>query len=508
VKILTAVAIPLMLTTNLVWAQTASTASSKSSGPDRKTDQVHRKMVDQANASVLRAKTRVEKDPNRPIFHLQPPALWNNDPNGPIFYHGTYHLFCQHNPYGDDWGHMHWGHFKSKDLIHWEHMPIALAPSEDLGEEHCFSGCATVTKKGQVMVIYTSIGKRLPEQWAAVPEDDELSRWRKHPANPILTEKLHGDTKVHEWRDPFVFESNGRTYMVCGGNLNAGQGGQAVVNVYAAENDDLTAWKYLGVLFTHPDKDVKNIECPLFFPLEGKWVLIVSQGRPVQYFVGELDTKTMRFKAKKRGVMDHGSYYAPNCMVDAKGRRVLWGWVQDFPKGKGWNGCLTLPRWLRIAHDLTLLQDPIPEMEKLRGQGHVYDDPSVTDEKVLTEKGDALEIYATLERGTAEEVGLKLRRSADGKKAITISFNGKKLHVAGLDVPFTPDFGGGVVGLHIFMDHSVLEVYAGRRRPWITRVVNAAPEDQGVAVFARGGKAQFETLRTWQVKSIWKDVGQ
>src|SRR5207244_5125589 len=92
--------------------------------------------------------------------------------------------------------------------------------------------------------------------------------------------------------------------------------------------------------------DVKNIECPLFFPLEGKWVLIVSQGRPVQYFVGELDPKTMRFKAKKRGVMDHGSYYAPNCMVDAKGRRVLWGWVQDFPKGKGWNGCLTLPRWL------------------------------------------------------------------------------------------------------------------------------------------------------------------
>src|SRR5439155_1881005 len=293
--------------------------------PDRKTDLLHRKMVDQANASVDQARKRVEKDPARPIYHLQPPALWSNDPNGPIFYQGTYHLFYQHNPYGDDWGHMHWGHFKSKDLAHWEHMPIALAPSEDLGEEHCFSGCAVVTKNGRVMLIYTSIGKRLPEQWAAVPEDDELSRWRKHPANPILTEKLHGSTKVHEWRDPFVFESNGRTYMVCGGNLNAGQGGQAVVNVYAAENDDLTAWKYLGVLFTHPDKDVKNIECPLFFPLEGKWVLIVSQGRPVQYFVGELDTNTMGFKAKKRGVMDDGSYDSPKCMVDAKGRRVLWG---------------------------------------------------------------------------------------------------------------------------------------------------------------------------------------
>jgi beta-fructofuranosidase len=301
--------------------------------------------------------------------------------------------------------------------------------------------------------------------------------------------------------------------LVCGGNLNGSKGGQAIVNVYRAENDDLTAWKYLGVLFTHPDKDVKNIECPLFFPFEDKWVLIVSQGRPVHYFVGELNTKTMRFKAKKRGVMDYGSFYAPNCMVDAKGRRILWGWVQDFPKGKGWNGCLTLPRQLGMAHDGTLNQWRIPEMEKLRGQGEVHDDTSVTDEKVLTMKGDALEISADLKRGTAEEVGLKLRRSADGKRAVTISFNGKKLHVAGLDVldvPLTPalklvDF----IHLHIFLDHSVLEVNASNgRNMWITRVVNAAPDDQGVAVFARGGKAEFETLRILQMKSIWKDTGQ
>src|SRR6266481_901842 len=154
--------------------------------------------IAEATTSDLKAAERAAKDRTRPVFHLTSPANWINDPNAPIYYQGHYHLFYQHNPYGDDWGHMHWGHFKSKDLVHWEHMPIALAPSEDLGEEHCFSGCATVTKKGQVMLIYTSIGKRPPEQWAAVPEDDELSRWRKHPANPILTEKLHGNTKAHE----------------------------------------------------------------------------------------------------------------------------------------------------------------------------------------------------------------------------------------------------------------------------------------------------------------------
>jgi beta-fructofuranosidase len=471
-------------------------------------------LLKKAEASVKAAAAKVKNDPNRPIYHLQPPAYWNNDPNGPVFYKGYYHLFYQFNPYGDDWGHMHWGHFRSKDLVHWEHQPIALWPSKSRGEEHVFSGCAAITKKHQLMLIYTSIGsgKRLPEQWAAIPEDDQPVKWKKHPANPILTEKLHGDRKIYEWRDPFVFESDGHTYMVCGGNLNDNKGGQAVVNVYRAENDELTEWKYLGVLFQHPDKDVKNIECPLFFPLDGKWVLIVSQGRPVQYFVGKLEPKTMRFTSEKRGVMDFGSYYAPNCVIDAEGRRIIWGWVQGFPKGKGWNGCMTLPRVLALSDDdLTLWQGPIPELENLHGKNRYYENIGVAGEHVLDNvKGDALEIVAGLIRGKAEEVGLKIRRSEDGKKAVTISFNGKTLHVAGLDVPFRLPPDKETLVLHVFMDHSVLEVYAShgpadRGRACITRILDAAPDDQGVAMFARGGKAECKWLSSWQMKSIWTD---
>ncbi len=160
------------------------------------------------------------------------------------------------------------------------------------------------------MIFYTSIGNRLPEQWAAIPEGDDLISWKKHPANPILTEKLHGDVKVSEWRDPFIFKAEDHVYMVAGGNLNANKGGQAVVNAYRAEDPGLTRWTYLGVLFRHPDPKVSNIECPLFFPLGGKWVLIVSQGRPVQWFVGSLDLKTMNFRAERRGVLDAGNFYA------------------------------------------------------------------------------------------------------------------------------------------------------------------------------------------------------
>src|SRR5262249_50515126 len=107
-------------------------------------------LLQRAETSLKAAAAKVKDDPNRPIYHLQPPANWNNDPNGPIFYKGNYHLFYQLNPYGDAWGHMHWGHFRSKDLVHWEHQPIVLWPSQSRGEEHVFSGCAAVTKKGQL----------------------------------------------------------------------------------------------------------------------------------------------------------------------------------------------------------------------------------------------------------------------------------------------------------------------------------------------------------------------
>src|SRR5205807_1921071 len=120
-----------------------------------------------------------------------------------IYHHGAYHLFFQHNPYGDQWGHMHWGHFRSRDLVKWERLPIALWPSTSLGEEHCFSGCAVSDSGGRLTLIYTSISsKRPPEQWAAVADDDKDTVFHKHPGNPLLTLSVHGDLAVEDWRDP------------------------------------------------------------------------------------------------------------------------------------------------------------------------------------------------------------------------------------------------------------------------------------------------------------------
>jgi beta-fructofuranosidase len=85
--------------------------------------------LETANRSVAQQIPKVEKDPYRPRYHFVAPAFWMNDPNGPIFYQGEHHVFYQFNPYGEKWGNMHWGHAKTKDFIHWEHLPIALTPS-------------------------------------------------------------------------------------------------------------------------------------------------------------------------------------------------------------------------------------------------------------------------------------------------------------------------------------------------------------------------------------------
>src|SRR6516225_3335386 len=214
-----------------------------------------------ATAAVQAAAPQAQADPARPIFHVTAPAQWMNDPNGPIFYKSHYHLFYQLHPFSDEGGTKYWGHVRSRDLVKWEPLPIALAPSNDKGEAEIWSGSCTINGNGEPMIFYTSIaqGKSAfdhAEQWAAT-SDDDLIRWQKSPANPVLSEALHGERKIYDWRDPFVFRDRGKAFLVTGGNLNQAKGGQAVVNIYQAQNAELTQWTYRGIMFQHPDPEAR-----------------------------------------------------------------------------------------------------------------------------------------------------------------------------------------------------------------------------------------------------------
>ena len=463
--------------------------------------------VIRAMAAVQAAAPRAQADPARPIFHVTSPAQWINDPNGPIFYHGFYHLFYQLNPFSDGNGPKYWGHVRSRDLAKWEPLPIALWPSTEAGESEVWSGCCTINGLGEPMCFYTSIapGKSAfdhAEQWAAIGDDD-LITWHKSPANPVLSEALHGGKKIYDWRDPFIFHDQKKTFLVTGGHM--AKAGQAAVNIYEAENAGLTQWKYRGVLFQHPDAGAPTAECPNFFKLGDQWVLFVSPYGKVQYFVGDFNAETCRFTAHTRGVLDYGaSFYAPNTMQVPDGRRLVWGWVNGFPDGHGWNGCLSLPRELSWSRTGQLRQNPAPQLSNLRGKKVQWKNIHLeTGGEILTlPKTNTLEIRAEIELNTARSVTLEFKSGGPAARPIVVSCDGAELTVMDVKAPLQLAKDGGKLSLRIFIDHSVLEIFANET-VCVTKIISPLDAGATLAIRAAGGTADAKLVQAWPMKTIW-----
>lgn len=476
--------------------------------------------VGAAMAQVMAAIPTAESDPERPVYHFRPPANWNNDPNGTIYYRGWHHLFYQHNPAAPRGGNQHWGHARSRDLVNWEHLPIALWPLTDRGERAIFSGGATLGADGRPRVFYTSIGHPTPEQWIAVPQDAELIRWDRPAVNPVLTLEAHGPLNVSQWRDPFLFKEEGTTYMVCGGNLNNSRGGRGSVQLYRATSADLTKWAFLGVVFTYADLQIWNVECPNLFRLGGKWVLLMSPQQPCEYFIGDLDLNKPRFLPEAHGILDAGGSYASNISVDDKQRTILWLWGRtNTPPDKGWNGCMTLPRVLSIGADGFLRQQPAAEFETLRGAP--IDVPALElapGSPVVANaiEGDSFEFVADLVLGGAAEAGFDIRRSRDGQSGASVRVaRSGTLTVGGSRAPISR--GLERYRLRVFADKRVIEVFVNDGEAAIFSTIEPVA-GRGVAAIAQApparaagfgggrgggptGNARVENMRFWPMKA-------
>ncbi len=458
-----------------------------------------------ATTAVAAASTRAQADPAHPVFHVASPAQWMNDPNGPIFYRGYYHLFYQLHPYSDQDGTKYWGHVRSRDLVKWERLPIALAPSNDRGEEAIWSGCCTINGRGQPMIFYTSIAQgKSPfdhaEQWAAT-SDDALLHWQKSPANPVLSEALNRGRKIYDWRDPFVFHEGKRTFLVTGGHL--AKAGEAAVSIYEAENPELTQWTYRGVLFQVPN--APTAECPNFFKLGNQWVLFVSPYGKVQYFVGDFDPQTCRFTPRTQGLLDYGpSFYAPNTMLLSGGGRLVWGWVNGFPPGHGWNGCLSLPRQLSLSHEGGLLQTPAPQLARLRGKAIAWRNTRCDNAERRFElpPTNTLEIRAEIDLKKVKGIELQLQNGPGDPNPVTVRFDRAELSVMDAKAPWPAGENPGNLTLRIFVDRSVLEVVANNA-VWITKTIAPLEARPRLSLRADGGAANFKLLQAWPMKTIW-----
>jgi beta-fructofuranosidase len=341
-----------------------------------------------ARAHSTSSSSRLANDPLRPQFHLLPAKNWMNDPNGPIFWNGQYHMFYQYNPNGAFWGDMHWGHAVSPDLVHWQHLPIALSPSPDGPDaDGCFSGAA-IAMGNQVAMIYTGV-KSVPKSLAtlsdgahnfretqclAISDDTNLTRWRKLP-KPVIPTSPRG-LEITGFRDPSVWRSGEWYYLTVGSGIQ-GKGG--AVLLYRSK--DLRNWEYLHIVASGKGNGRKAAnavdsgdmwECPELFPLGDKHVLIYATDGKVYWQSGSLDEQTMVFHPEQTGTVDFGSYYAAKTQLDKDGNRILWGWIPETRpleeyRAAGWAGVMSLPRVLTLASDGQLLMRFASALSILRG---------------------------------------------------------------------------------------------------------------------------------------------
>jgi beta-fructofuranosidase len=313
---------------------------------------------------------RIAHDPARPACHLLPPHNWMNDPNGPIWFNGNYHLFYQLNPHAAVWGDMHWGHAISSDMIHWRHLPIALSPTPGGPDsEGCFSGSA-VNDNGVPTFIFTGVQNAPPNQVTlhdgndklretqliAVSEDPTLLSWKKLPEPIIPTPPPN--LKVTGFRDPCPWREPDAWYLGVGSG-ERGVGG--CVLLYRSQN--LRNWEYLhklaqgkpnGKQAANPCDSGEMWECPDFFPLDNHHCLLYSTEGKVFWTTGDYDSKSHLYTPTRQGILDHGAYYAPKSFLAPGNRRILWGWIQETrPEAEfsaaGWAGAMALPRLLTFV---------------------------------------------------------------------------------------------------------------------------------------------------------------
>ncbi|MCX6872779.1 MAG: GH32 C-terminal domain-containing protein [Verrucomicrobia bacterium] len=448
-------------------------------------------------------------DPQRPTYHTMGPLDFTFDVNGPIYHDGKYHIFYLNDKNPDG---CRRGHLVSKDLVRWEDWPVAMWPDTPWDREAVFSGNLVIDDKGTPTFIYTGNSSHQTAKGVMARSDDGMLTWQK---KLVMDKPPYPGTPVH-W-DGQLWKDGGTWYQLCGGKF--ANGGAAVL--WSSPN--LENWTYRNRIYT-TGKYGDFWELPYLLPFGEKSVLIIGVC-PVRYWVGVYDKTSFVFKPDKEeaeilDVSPH--FYAPNPhMVDDKGpggsqRRLMFGWVRGgqtpTKEVPYWDGNHSIPRVLTLDAG-KLIQEPIPELQLLR-HGHLQLKDRTIESfapgllKDLT--GKALEIVASFDPkgATAKRFGVKLRMSKDGKEQTVVYYEPatSRFGVAGSvvdgEISDKADFPAGQrITLHIFLDRSVVEVFAAGRA--ITKRVYSDPTSQGLDAFSDGGSVKLDTLDVWRMKSIW-----
>ena len=340
---------------------------------------------------------------DRPAFHLSARVGWMNDPNGFSYYDGQYHMFYQYHPYDSHWGPMHWGHAVSEDLLHWTYLPAAMAPDKPYDRDGCYSGNALTLPDGRQMLMYT--GRQLIIDENGEEQESQTQNlafgdgdnYVKYARNPVITGKdLPEGGNPYAFRDPKPWIEEDGSFRVLIANQDREHGGQMLL--YRSE--DGVHWSFVKALMKDDHQLGEMWECPDFFELDGKHVLLASaqdmlpseleyhNGNGTFYLVGTFNKENCEYTQESNHTVDYGiDFYAPQTVLAPDGRRIMIGWMQNWDtcnlrtKSTPWFGQMSIPRELRCRNG-RLYQTPIRELEEYRGEPVRYRDVLVENTEV------------------------------------------------------------------------------------------------------------------------------
>ena len=435
-------------------------------------------------------------DEERPLFHVTGGIGWINDPNGFSVYKGEYHLFFQYHPYDTVWGPMHWGHVKTKDFIKWERLPVALAPDAEADRNGCFSGSALELPDGRQLLMYTGVyhvrrtdGIREEFQHQCLAIGDGID-YEKYEDNPVLdASDIPDDASPLDFRDPKIWydEEENMYYVVVGNRAADGSG-----SILLFESSDAFHWNFVSVLDACYNDYGRMWECPDFFPLDGKQVLITSpqEMKPVGLefhagygtvaLLGSYDKESRRFTRKHVQAIDYGiDFYAPQTLLAPDGRRIMIAWMQNWTTTgcKKQNcrimGSMTLPRELTIKNN-RLIQNPVRELANYHGRKVFYENVLINKEVNLNGiRGRHIDM--TVDIRPVDDRSLyswfKLNLAKDGEHCAVIRYkpNCNTVRIdrtrcgSSFDIVHVRDFlvrpSGGKIRLRVVMDGNSVEIF-------------------------------------------------
>ncbi len=474
----------------------------------------------------------------RPQFHFTPEENWLNDPNGLIYYKGEYHLFYQYHPHSTVWGSMHWGHAVSSDLVNWTHLLIALYPDEN---GQIFSGSGVIDWQNTagfgveaMVAIFTHHDPETNKQAQSIAFSLDHGRtWEKYGGNPVIPALPN----LRNFRDPKVFWY---------GSDESGHWVMAVATSSAVlfyTSPDLMNWQASGGFGFGHGSTAGVWETPDLFQLavdggpEQRWVLIagIGDGAPaggsgVQYFVGDFDGQTFNSENGKELILwlDYGAdaYATQSWSDEPQDRRLIISWMNNWTYAERiptpiWRGAMTLPRELKLvstAEGIRIAQEPVTELSSLRGQHKSWQQVTLAVNGVFVPdvSGKLVEITAEFKvpDNTVDKFGIRLRTGEDETTEIGYSPKSKNLFLdkgkSGA-VSFSEAFPGvhlaplavedGAIRLHIFVDHSSIEVFANDGRVTMTEQIFPTGEDLQIELFASGAAVLVSSLDIYELKA-------